>query len=75
MKMVDVNRHGFPRYFKFKNSDDLFIHVIDEDNSLVVNLETRRLYYVVDIAQESYPEISFFKKEDDEDFLGVLAIE
>ena len=69
--IIDFNRESIPvgTEFHFQHSLRRFIHVTDGyDNDFFVDLDEGKLY---DLESLSYDELDFYRKDDDEDFMGV----
>ena len=73
----DLNRNEVPNgiKFKLKGSSHIFISVLsnDEYGTALVDI-TNGILYTFDELEVNEKEFDFYRKEDDEDFLGVEVI-
>ena len=76
----DYNRHQVRRGQKFKldGSDDIFMLADGKHGDMIVDLTDCMVFAASEVWSNDFKEIygfGFFRKEDDEDFLGVEVIE
>ena len=81
--LKDYNRHQVKvgEKFKLDGSDDIFMLADGKDEDMIVDLTDCTVFAASEFWEHGYEDFketygfSFFRKEDDEDFLGVDVIE